>query len=41
MGGEINNSSLDIVEVINLDTNAVGTLPGPGLLSQCYLKTRI
>jgi hypothetical protein len=31
MGGEISNSSMEVIEVINLDTNTVETLIGPGL----------
>jgi len=33
MSGEINNSSQEIVEVINLDTNTVEALTGPGFLN--------
>jgi hypothetical protein len=32
MSGEILNSTMEIVEVLNLDTNTVGTLTGLGKL---------
>jgi hypothetical protein len=36
LSGEISDSSQEIVEVVNLDSNTVGTLPGPGLLNQYH-----
>ncbi len=33
ISGEVNNRLSDIVEVIDLDSNTVGTLPGPGYFS--------
>jgi hypothetical protein len=30
MSGQISNIAMEIVEVLDLDANTVGTLPGPG-----------
>ena len=38
MGGYISNTALEIVEVLNLDTNIVETLPGPGFQNLQILK---
>ncbi len=41
MSGEISNTSQEIVEVLNLDTNTVETIPGPGFTTNIILNTEI
>jgi len=38
LGGQISNIATEIVEVLNLDTNTVETLPGPGFFNCYYCK---
>jgi hypothetical protein len=41
LSGEIMNSTLEIVEVLDLDTNTVGTLTGPGYYEFEYLAVEL
>lgn len=41
MSGEISDITMEVVEVINLDTNAVETLTGPGLLNSISLHNSL